>query len=111
MKNNVTELFSLNEPILHPEKWVPDEKDKPKIVTELLNYYLGTLDNCGPDDEQTAEAHELYMQVLNHPLSDCKNDVQNFFADTYWAVHGEIERYYGNDPEFIDLINLTVCPE
>jgi hypothetical protein len=105
----LSNLLSLSKRTLHPEKWQPDEADKPRIVAELLDYYGATLENCGADDEQTSEAHELYMKVLNRPLAACKDDIQEFFTSCFEAVDGSIEEYYPE--ELCSLINLTICPE
>lgn len=108
---NGTQKAKPNMELLHPEKWQPDEADKPRIVAELLDYYGGTLENCGADDEQTTEAFALYMKVQNHTLTECKNDIQEFFTSCYEAVDGDIEDCYASDPVLIDLIRLTICPE
>ena len=95
---------------LNLDAWIPDEKDKPRILKELWDYCKGTLECCGPGEE-SREANQLYQKVAQNRLEDCKDDVQAHFVDLYWAVEGELERYYGNEPEVISLINLTVRPE
>lgn len=93
------------------EKWQPDETDKPRIVAELLDYYECTLETCGANDEQTTEAYALYFKVQNHTLTECKDDVQEFFMSCFEAVGGEIEKYYDADSSLTELICLTICPE
>ena len=105
------DLFSIRHRELYPERWQPDERDKPRIVAQLQAYYWSTYYQCGADSEETAEAFKLYMTVRNSELSACKDDVQGFFADCYWSVEGDIEKYYAENSELIDIINLVLCPE
>lgn len=104
------DMFFIRKHVLHPEKWVPNEADKPRIVAELLDHYYGVLEICG-EGEEADEAFKLYMQIANHTLAECRDDITEFFLDNYEAVHGEIEKYFTNEPQLIDLINLTLFPE
>jgi|GEM_PF-2805821 hypothetical protein len=104
----MTPLFSIAERVPHFDKWQPDESDKSRIVAEMKDYYESTLEICGVNDEQTSEAFKLYLKVQNHTLSECKDDIQEFFADCFWAVSGDISEYYTQG--LCDLINLTISP-
>ena len=105
------DLFSIRRRELRPDRWQPDELDKPRIVAQLRDNYDCTCDMCGADSEEATEAFKLYMTVRNSELSTCKDDVQGFFADCYRSVGGEIEKYYAESPELISIINLVLCPE
>lgn len=87
--------------------WKPKESEKDKIVNELYDFYLTVLDNCGNDTE-AQEAFNLYMKVKNNPIHKCKSDIQSFFTDCYYAVKGNIEQYYKDSPQLIELIRLTI---
>ncbi len=105
------DLFSTRRRELHPERWQPDERDNPRIVAQLRDNYDCTCDMCGADSEEAAEAFKLYMTFRNSELSVCKDDIQGFFADCYWSVEGDIEKYYAENSELIGIINLVLCPE
>ncbi len=103
-------IFFVRKRVLYPEKWVPDEADKPRIVVQFRDYYECAVDNAGAGSEEATEAFQIYMNVQNHTLAEVKDDVQDFFGEAYDAVHGQFEKYY-DDPEIVALINLTLYPE
>jgi hypothetical protein len=43
----LNDLFSIHERTLNFDKWQPKEEDRPRIVDELHDCYIGTLSNCG----------------------------------------------------------------
>ena len=96
---------------LHLDKWWPAEDQHPRFLAYFKDYYEGTRNNCGADDELTAAALALYRKVQRHQLWNIKEDIQEHFADMFHAVNGQPEKYYQRNPEIIELINLTVCPD
>lgn len=94
---------------LHFDKWWPAEDQHPRLLAYFKENYKGCHDNCGPDDEQTAEALELYHKVQRHPLWNIKEDIQEHFAEMFSAAGGCPEAVY--DQELCELIELTVCPD
>jgi hypothetical protein len=98
--------MTLHERPLNLEAWDPTLEDRPLILKILLDSFTGTLAMCG-DGEEAAEDLDLYKKVALHSLADCKGDIQEFFLDLYYAVNGDIERYY-DDSEFKQAIRLTL---
>jgi len=88
--------------------WQPISEEKPRILKSIWDYCKGTLDLCGKGEE-SQEANALYLKVSNNDLKFVKEDVQEFFADLFYSVSGDIEKYY--DAETVDLIHLTVLPK
>lgn len=103
-----TEPFDDGGEYLRYDKWTPKEEEKPRILKKLVEDYIGTKDLCGVDSEEADEVWELYKKVFQNKLEDCKEDIQQYFADAYLAVNGQIHKYYENDNEIIELIQLTV---
>ena len=62
-------------------------------------------------DVYKRQALSFYNRVRNHPLSMTKADIQGYFLDMYESVSGHPEEYYSDHPEWIRLINLTICPQ
>ncbi len=96
---------------LHLDKWWPAEDQHPRFLAYFKDCYESIRNNCGADDELTAVALALYRKVQRHQLWNIKEDIQEHFADMFHAVNGQPEKYYPRNPEIIELINLTVCPD
>lgn len=103
-----TEPFDDGGEYLRYDNWIPKEEEKPRILKLLMEHYEGTKDVCGVNSEEAAEVWELYKKVFQNRLKDCKEDVQQYFAEAYLAVNGQIHKYYEKDKEIIKLIQLTV---
>ncbi len=81
--------MELNSNLILPEnesvtyKWLLDNRDA--VVSELKDYYEGTLDICGPDDDiNTIPAKELYEKACDNIFS-CKDEIVTFFYEKqYW---------------------------
>lgn len=95
---------------LHPARWNPDERDRPRLIAYFKLYYEGMKAVCGKDDDNTCEALSLYQQVKWTSLRESKQAIQDHFAFMFHCVNGEPEKYY-NDAELLALINLTVSPD
>ena len=76
------------------DKWLNDNKDK--IIADLKEYYEGSLDICGTDDEiNTIPAKELYEKAMVDILS-CRTEIEEFYQEkNYWGNETE-----GHKPNF-----------
>jgi len=79
------------------------EKHIDLFIKELTDYYLGTKDNCGEDDELTIEAKELLISVLNKPTLDCKKDMSEYLILCHEAVNGRIEECYKGSKDLLEM--------
>lgn len=102
------EIFDDSGVYLNYNNWIPKDEDKPRILRFIKEHYEFNKDLSGADSDEAAEVWELYKKVFQNRLKDCKEDVQEYFADAYLAVNGQIHKYYENDKEVIELIQLTV---
>lgn len=109
-KHCAVERMPMGHRELNPERWHPDEADKPALVAYFMDY-AEVIKGCCGDDWEAEEAQELYKLVKHNPLRYTKVAIQEHFVDAFNAVGGEIEKYYDKSPEVIRLINLTVCPD
>lgn len=92
---------------LNYDNWIPDEKDKIRILKEIREQYEANAELCGADSEEAEEMETLYKKVFRLPLKESKEEVQDFFTQAYLAVNGELHKYY-SDEELVNLIYLTV---
>lgn len=93
------------------DRWKPTEEDKPALVEHFRRDYEAMEAMFGKDAPETRKALSFYNRVRNHPLSMTKADIQGYFLDMYESVSGHPEEYYADHPEWIRLINLTLCPQ
>ncbi len=84
--------MGLNSDLTFPEdetvidKWLLENKDV--VISELKEYFEGTLDLCGPDDKiNTIPAKELYEKASDSIFS-CKDEIAAFFYEKqHWDKH------------------------
>lgn len=79
----------------------PEHRDL--IIANIKEYYEATLDLCGEDDDNTADAKLLYERVSTLPVKEVEQDIYDYFQMAYDAVNGEVDYYYAGDEDFLSL--------
>lgn len=98
VKNSVHDFVHTQNPsavnISIDDKWLNDNKDT--ILADLKEYYEGSLDICGADDEiNTIPAKELYEKARVDIVS-CRTEIEEFYQEkNYWRNETE-----GHKPNF-----------
>lgn len=93
------------------DKWIPNEKDRPRLIAYFAENYTSENECYGVGSKESDAARILLETVKTVPLDQCKGEIQEHFYGAFTAADGEIETYYDEEQELIDLINLTICPE
>ena len=75
----------------------------------LLDWYEGVLEDA--DEEAAQEYFDLYNKVKKKGIVACKDEVQGTICEIFWAVDGEIEEYYKDDKDLLEMMNLTILKE
>lgn len=91
------------------DRWEPSEADTFAIARFLMDAYHGTLETA--DKEAAQEYMDLYNEVRKKGVLACKDAIQGVLCDYFWAVDGEIEEYYKNCPDILEMMNLTILKE
>ena len=76
------------------------KKNFEKIKQELQSYVDGMSEVCGKGSEEHREATEIQGKILNGDL----NELGGYLSEAYYAVGGQVEKYYGKDSLIIELI-------
>lgn len=90
-------------------RWKPAEADTFPVARFLMDAYRATLETS--DEEAAQEYIDLYNAVKKRGLHACKDKIQGILCDYFWAVDGEIEEYYGDSPDILEMMNLTILKE
>lgn len=94
---------------LELERWVPSENDKGIVMQFLMDAYVGTLE-CA-DEEAAQEYIDLYRKIENGGVCSCKDEIQGIVCEYFWAVDGEVETFYKEYTNIIEVMNLTILKE
>jgi len=76
------------------------DKNFQKIKQELQSYVDGMSEVCGKGSEEHREATEIQGKILNGDL----NELGGYLSEAYYAVGGQVEKYYGKDSLIVELI-------
>lgn len=88
------------------DQWKPTSEDQQRIMGYMLESYWCNLEECG--EEEAAPYLELFREIKKKGIVACRDKVQDEFLTAFWAVDGEIEEYYKNWPDMLDLMKMTI---
>jgi len=94
-------------PKINLDRWEPKESEEESIKSFIYDSFVGSMDLTGGDYEICKDDIKLYNLINHFGIVACKEDIQEFFVDYYWAVNGYIYKYYKNE-DILRLIELTI---
>lgn len=62
-------------------------------------------------DDLLIESRRRYWKVRDKPVEQCVDMITGHLAETYQAVHGEIDKYYGPDNEMTVLLRKLMIED
>lgn len=75
------------------------ERNFDRIKTTMQEYVDGTGDSCGDDSEECEEAKNTQVKVLSGNL----NELSAYLSQAYYAVGGDVKKYYNGDKILLEL--------
>ena len=88
------------------DRWTPTPEDQQRVMEYLLEAYWVTRKECG--EEEASPYLKLFHEIREHGIETCRGAVQDEFLTAFWAVDGEVEKYYSAFPDMLDLMKLTI---
>lgn len=87
-------------------RWIPEKKDEGPIKEFLQDMYKSTIEDCGA--EEAEEYINLLSKIESVGVTKCKDEIQGVFCDFFYAVDGEVDTYYCDWPQILNLMALTI---
>ena len=84
------------------------EADRKIIMKHFKENYDCICEVCGDNSEEAKDEKELYEKICSHPLKECQDEIEAFYAEMHGMVEGEIHKSYGSDPELIRMIERFI---